>query len=195
MGSTDDANLHNARLEKLLARQDIRGCLLRFSRGIDRFDRELFLSSFHTDATISAGDFVGGPRCTTGSMRCTNRGRWLPSTTCSITPARSTVTWRTARPTTCSLAATVMRTELLRVDRMISRTCVRWLTAGESEFPARPRISSGSASIQCVRRPGLCRIRGDRNLNQSLSGGARYHRDQRCARPRRLHRRPPVSCA
>jgi ketosteroid isomerase-like protein len=49
------------RLESLLARQDIYDCLLRFASGIDRFDRERFLSAFHPDATISAGDFVGDP--------------------------------------------------------------------------------------------------------------------------------------
>ena len=31
-------------------RQDITDCLTRFSRGMDRFDRELFLSAFHPDA-------------------------------------------------------------------------------------------------------------------------------------------------
>jgi hypothetical protein len=50
-----------ARLEHLLDRQDILDCLTRFSRGMDRFDRELFLSAFHPDAAISAGSFVGGP--------------------------------------------------------------------------------------------------------------------------------------
>ena len=35
--------------------------MTRFSRGLDRFDRELFLSAFHPDAVIAAGDFVGGP--------------------------------------------------------------------------------------------------------------------------------------
>lgn len=50
-----------ARLEGLLDRQDILDCLTRFSRGMDRFDRELFLSAFHADATIAAGAFVGGP--------------------------------------------------------------------------------------------------------------------------------------
>lgn len=45
-----------------LDRQDILDCLLRFSRGLDRFDRELFLSAFHADAVIAAGPFVGGPR-------------------------------------------------------------------------------------------------------------------------------------
>ncbi len=50
-----------ARLDVLLDRQDILDCLGRFSRGMDRFDRELFLSAFHADAVISAGEFVGGP--------------------------------------------------------------------------------------------------------------------------------------
>jgi hypothetical protein len=48
-------------LEELLARQEILDCLVRFSRGMDRFDRGLFLSAFHDDATVAAGDFVGGP--------------------------------------------------------------------------------------------------------------------------------------
>ena len=50
-----------ARLGELLDRQDILDCLTRFSRGLDRFDREVFLSAFHTDAVIAAGNFVGGP--------------------------------------------------------------------------------------------------------------------------------------
>ena len=50
-----------ARLEQLLDRQDILDCLIRFSRGMDRFDRDLFLSAFHPDAVIAAGPFVGGP--------------------------------------------------------------------------------------------------------------------------------------
>jgi SnoaL-like domain len=49
------------RLEQLLDRQDILDCQVRFSRGMDRFDRELFLSAFHADAVIAAGPFVGGP--------------------------------------------------------------------------------------------------------------------------------------
>jgi hypothetical protein len=49
------------RLEQLLDRQDILDCLIRFSRGMDRFDRELFLSAFHPEAIIAAGEFVGGP--------------------------------------------------------------------------------------------------------------------------------------
>jgi hypothetical protein len=50
-----------AKLEELLDRQEILDALTRFSRGMDRFDRDLFLSAFHTDATIAAGEFVGGP--------------------------------------------------------------------------------------------------------------------------------------
>jgi SnoaL-like domain len=49
------------KLEILLHREEILDCLTRFSRGMDRFDRELFLSAFHADATIAAGEFVGGP--------------------------------------------------------------------------------------------------------------------------------------
>ena len=50
-----------ARLDALLDKQDILECLTRFSRGMDRFDRALFLSAFHEDATIAAGPFVGKP--------------------------------------------------------------------------------------------------------------------------------------
>lgn len=50
-----------ARLESAAERQAIADCLARFCRGMDRFDRELFLSAFHADATIAAGPFVGGP--------------------------------------------------------------------------------------------------------------------------------------
>ena len=50
-----------ARLLHQLERQDILDCLIRFSRGMDRFDREVFLSAFHSDAVIAAGVFVGGP--------------------------------------------------------------------------------------------------------------------------------------
>lgn len=60
MTTTTDA-ARNARLDELLDRQDILDCLTRFSRGMDRFDRETFLSAFHPDATIAAGPYVGGP--------------------------------------------------------------------------------------------------------------------------------------
>lgn len=55
------SGVDTARLQNLLDRQDILDCLTRFSRGMDRFDKALFLSAFHTDATIAAGPFVGGP--------------------------------------------------------------------------------------------------------------------------------------
>jgi len=54
--------MDEARLQNLLDRQDILDCLTRFSRGLDRLDREVFLSAFHADATIAAGPFVGNPR-------------------------------------------------------------------------------------------------------------------------------------
>jgi hypothetical protein len=48
------------KLDYLLTRQEILDCLTRFSRGMDRLDRPLFLSAFHADAVIAAGPFVGG---------------------------------------------------------------------------------------------------------------------------------------
>lgn len=38
-----------ARLERLLDKQDILECLTRFSRGMDRFDKALYLSAFWPD--------------------------------------------------------------------------------------------------------------------------------------------------
>jgi hypothetical protein len=45
----------------MLDRQDVEDCVKRISRGIDRFDRELFLSGYHADGVIDVGDFVGPP--------------------------------------------------------------------------------------------------------------------------------------
>jgi len=59
--STSTTPDRQAKLEALLDRQEILDTLTRFSRGMDRFDRELFLSAFWADATIAAGVFVGGP--------------------------------------------------------------------------------------------------------------------------------------
>ena len=59
IAADDTATL--ARLAQLLDRQDILDCLVRFSRGMDRFDKSLFLSAFHSDAIIAAGEFVGSP--------------------------------------------------------------------------------------------------------------------------------------
>ncbi|MBC2650442.1 nuclear transport factor 2 family protein [Novosphingobium aerophilum] len=49
------------RLAWLADRQEILDCLTRFCRGMDRFDRDLFLSAFHPHAEIAAGPFVGSP--------------------------------------------------------------------------------------------------------------------------------------
>jgi SnoaL-like domain len=47
------------RIQNLLDRQDITDCLTRFCRGMDRFDRELYLSAFWSDAVMAAGPYVG----------------------------------------------------------------------------------------------------------------------------------------
>jgi hypothetical protein len=48
-----------ARLERLADLEDIRDALRAFSRGMDRFDRELYLSAFWEDAEMAAGPYVG----------------------------------------------------------------------------------------------------------------------------------------
>ena len=53
-----------ARLEYAADRIEIQDCLTRFSRGMDRFDRDLYLSAFHPDAEMAAGPYVGDvPGC------------------------------------------------------------------------------------------------------------------------------------
>lgn len=47
---------------ELKDRQEIYQCLVRYSRGVDRLDRELLLSAYHEDAVDDHGMFVGGPR-------------------------------------------------------------------------------------------------------------------------------------
>src|SRR5579862_7777957 len=42
-------------------RQQIWDCLLRYTRGVDRLDRESLLSAYHADAIDDHGAFVGGP--------------------------------------------------------------------------------------------------------------------------------------
>lgn len=53
------ANDRDAALEALLDREEIRACLTKFCRGMDRFDRETYLAAFWPDAEMAAGPFVG----------------------------------------------------------------------------------------------------------------------------------------
>jgi hypothetical protein len=46
-------------IEVLLAEREIRMCLLRYARGVDRLDMELVRSCYHPDATDSHGSFSG----------------------------------------------------------------------------------------------------------------------------------------
>ena len=50
-----------ARLLELLDKQDIAECLLRYTRGMDRFDKDLVLSAYHPDAIDHHGAFCGSP--------------------------------------------------------------------------------------------------------------------------------------
>lgn len=44
---------------RLQDREDIRDCLARYSRGVDRLDRDLVLSAYHPDALDDHGKFIG----------------------------------------------------------------------------------------------------------------------------------------
>jgi hypothetical protein len=55
------ANDREARIDALLDKQDILECLTRFSRGMDRFDRDSYISAFWPDGVMAAGPFVGSP--------------------------------------------------------------------------------------------------------------------------------------
>lgn len=46
-------------IAELWDREQIRQCLHRYARGVDRFDRDLILSAFHPDAIDEHGKFVG----------------------------------------------------------------------------------------------------------------------------------------
>jgi len=49
----------HAQVQELVDRQAIRDCLMRYARGVDRFDRDLILSAFHPDFIDEHGKFVG----------------------------------------------------------------------------------------------------------------------------------------
>jgi hypothetical protein len=49
----------DAAVQHFIDRQNILDCLIRFSRGMDRLDRELALSAFHPDAVCDYGPYVG----------------------------------------------------------------------------------------------------------------------------------------
>lgn len=56
----DDTLRHQ--LEALLDRQAIHDCLMTYSRAIDRLDRDMLLSVYHSDAVDDHGAFVGSAK-------------------------------------------------------------------------------------------------------------------------------------
>lgn len=51
-----------AAFREMRERQAILDCLTRYSRGVDRLDRDLVLSCYHADATDDHGAFMGNPQ-------------------------------------------------------------------------------------------------------------------------------------
>jgi hypothetical protein len=50
---------HSAAVQRLIDLQEIRDCLNRYARGLDRHDEELLASAYHPDALDHHGPFVG----------------------------------------------------------------------------------------------------------------------------------------
>lgn len=50
-----------ATLDYVKSRLDILDCINRYSRGVDRFDKDALLSAFHADAVLDYGVFTGTP--------------------------------------------------------------------------------------------------------------------------------------
>jgi hypothetical protein len=50
-----------AAVRRLVDRQEILDCLHRYTRGVDRLDRDMVLSVYHPDAVDDHGHFVGSP--------------------------------------------------------------------------------------------------------------------------------------
>jgi hypothetical protein len=56
----DDATQPPARIKEIIDREEIIACLRRYTRGMDRQDREMVRSAYHEDAIDIHGSFVGG---------------------------------------------------------------------------------------------------------------------------------------
>lgn len=61
MTDTESADRERMReqLQELLDREAIRDCVLRYARGLDRHDPEIYSSAYHEDAIDHHGDFLG----------------------------------------------------------------------------------------------------------------------------------------
>jgi hypothetical protein len=130
----DSANL--ARLRHVLDRQDILDCLTRFSRGMDRFDESLFLSAFHDDAVISAGDFVGGARDLYG-WACDMHARGQASTSHSLLNH------------TCDIAGEIAHTETYYLFAARNKNETNWIAGGRYLDRLEQREGAWKIALRC----------------------------------------------
>ena len=49
------------KLDYLMSRLEIIDCINRIARGVDRLDRDIFASGYHTDAVLDFGTHIGSP--------------------------------------------------------------------------------------------------------------------------------------
>ena len=55
----EEVRLLREQMSRLLDRQQILDCVIRYARGLDRHDEEILASVFHEDAIDHHGDFTG----------------------------------------------------------------------------------------------------------------------------------------
>jgi hypothetical protein len=173
-----------ARLEQLLERQEILDCLLRFSRGMDRFDRDLFLSAFHADAVIDAGEFVGGPvQLYTWASDLHQRGQ--------------TATHHHLSNHYCEIDGDTAHTETYYLFTARNRDETNWIAAGRYVDRLQRRHGEWRIALRCnaVEWSGVVPTMPlpfaelpDRYLN---GGPARSRQDLSYVRPLVNRRRPP----
>ena len=102
---TNDGELRD-RVARLEDREEIRECMMRYARGMDRRDREVLRSAYHDGAVDDHVGFIGEvDDFITGRSRTTPPRR-ATSTTCSTTLSNSTGTRRMPRPITSSSGLT-----------------------------------------------------------------------------------------
>ncbi len=98
-----------AMVRELKDRQEIYDCIMRYSRGIDRLDRDMLLSAYHEDAIDDHGDtYIGGVEGFADAV-CALHGTWQEFTEHHITNHR------------CELDGDVAHTESYYIFRCINK--------------------------------------------------------------------------
>lgn len=131
MTPVDDRPL-DIELRKLLDRQQIRDCVHRYARGVDRLDAELVLSAYHDDAVDSHGPFTG--------------------------PPQDFVEWLWPRQSTVRATQTFLTNHTADIDGDTAHTETYWFVSRRTEGEAQLLLTGGRYVDRLERRDGEWRI-------------------------------------